>query len=124
MMSLPPSVRIYLCAQVIDGRRGIDSLAAMVRSVIGVDPFNGHLFVFLANRGRGVRILFWDRNGFALYLKRLEKGRFHLPREVPEGTTAITLDPADLAMLLEGIDLRSATRRARWEQTLEAHAET
>lgn len=124
MMSLPPSVRIYLCAQVIDGRRGIDSLAAMVRSVIGVDPFNGHLFVFLANRGRGVRILFWDRNGFALYLKRLEKGRFHLPREVPEGTTAITLDPADLAMLLEGIDLRGATRRARWEPTLEAHAET
>ncbi len=124
MMSLPPSVRIYLCARVIDGRRGIDSLAAMVRSVIGVDPFNGHLFVFLANRGRGVRILFWDRNGFALYLKRLEKGRFHLPREVPEGTTAITLDPADLAMLLEGIDLRGATRRARWEPTLEAHAET
>ena len=124
MMSLPPSVRIYLCARVIDGRRGIDSLAAMVRSVIGVDPFNGHLLVFLANRGRGVRILFWDRNGFALYLKRLEKGRFHLPREVPEGTTAITLDPADLAMLLEGIDLRGATRRARWEPTLEAHAET
>ena len=124
MMSLPPSVRIYLCARVIDGRRSIDSLAAMVRSVIGVDPFNGHLFVFLANRGRGVRILFWDRNGFALYLKRLEKGRFHLPREVPEGTTAITLDPADLAMLLEGIDLRGATRRARWEPTLEAHAET
>ena len=58
MMSLPPSVRIYLCARVIDGRRGIDSLAAMVRSVIGVDPFNGHLLVFLANRGRGVRILF------------------------------------------------------------------
>lgn len=120
MITFPPSVRIYLCAQLIDGRRGIDSLAAMVRSALDVDPFSGHLFVFLASRGRGVRILFWDRNGFALYLKRLEKGRFHLPREIPEGTSAITLDPADLAMLLEGIDLRGATRRPRWEPTLAA----
>jgi transposase len=120
MMTLPPSVHIYLCATLIDGRRGIDSLAAMVRSTLEVDPFSGHLFVFLASRGRGVRILFWDRNGFALYLKRLEKGRFHLPREVPEGATSITLDPADLAMLLEGIDLRGATRRARWEPALGA----
>ncbi|MEI7445610.1 MAG: IS66 family insertion sequence element accessory protein TnpB [Burkholderiales bacterium] len=74
-------------------------------------------------RARGKTLecnLFWDRNGFALYLKRLEKGRFHLPREVPEGATAITLDPADLAMLLEGIDLRGATRRPRWEPALDA----
>lgn len=124
MITLPPSVRIYLCATLIDGRRGIDSLSAMVRSTLDVDPFSGHLFVFLASRGRGVRILFWDRNGFALYLKRLEKGRFHLPREIPGGTASVTLDPADLAMLLEGIDLRGATRRPRWEPTSEALAVT
>lgn len=120
MITLPPAVRIYLCATLIDGRRGIDALAAMVRATLDVDPFSGHLFVFLANRGKGVRILFWDRNGFALYLKRLERGRFHLPREIPAGTTAITLDAADLALLLEGIDLRGATRRARWEPTPDA----
>jgi transposase len=124
MITLPPSVRIYLCATLIDGRRGIDSLSAMVRSTLDVDPFSGHLFVFLASHGRGVRILFWDRNGFALYLKRLEKGRFHLPREIPGGTASVTLDPADLAMLLEGIDLRGATRRPRWEPTSEALAVT
>jgi len=122
MISLPPSVRIYLCAQPIDGRRGIDALSAMVRSVLGVDPFCGHLFVFLANRGRAVRILFWDRNGFALYLKRLERGRFHFPREIDAATTSISLDPADLALLLEGIDLRGATRRARWEPDVQASA--
>ena len=61
MITLPPSVHIYLCAQLIDGRRGIDSLAAMVRATLDVDPFSGHLFVFLANRGRGVRILFYKR---------------------------------------------------------------
>jgi transposase len=122
MMSLPPSVRIYLCAQPIDGRRGIDALSAMVRSVLGVDPFCGHLFVFLANRGRAVRILFWDRNGFALYLKRLERGRFHFPQEIDAATTSISLDPADLALLLEGIDLRGATRRARWEPDVSASA--
>ena len=68
MITLPPAVRIYLCATLIDGRRGIDALAAMVRATLDVDPFSGHLFVFLANRGKGVRILFWDRNGFALAL--------------------------------------------------------
>ncbi len=122
MISLPPSVRIYLCAQPIDGRRGIDALSAMVRSVLDVDPFCGHLFVFLANRGRAVRILFWDRNGFALYLKRLERGRFHFPQEIDAATTSISLDPADLALLLEGIDLRGATRRARWEPDVSASA--
>jgi transposase len=122
VISLPPSVRIYLCAQPIDGRRGIDALSAMVRSTLDIDPFCGHLFVFLANRGRAVRILFWDRNGFALYLKRLEQGRFHFPRDLPAGATSVTLDPADLAMLLEGIDRRGATRRPRWEPTTTAHA--
>jgi transposase len=115
MISLPPSVRIYLCSSLVDGRMGIDALSGMVISSLGLDPLSGHLFVFLAARGRCARILFWDHNGFVLYSKRLERGRFDLPREVPEGVTQLALEASDLMLLLEGIDLRGARRRPRWE---------
>ena len=114
MISLPPSVRIYLCADVVDGRMGIDALSGMVASALSLDPLSGHLFVFLAARRRCARILFWDHNGFVLYSKRLERGRFHLPRELPEGITHVAIEASDLVLLLEGIDLRDATRRPRW----------
>ena len=84
MISLPPSVRIYLCAQPVDGRRGIDALSAMVRSTLALDPMSGHLFCFVAAHGRSARILFWDHNGFVLYAKRLERGR--IVRLVPSPT--------------------------------------
>ena len=115
MIALPPSVRIYLCAQPVDGRRGIDALSAMVRSTLALDPMSGHLFCFVAAHGRSARILFWDHNGFVLYAKRLERGRFRLPAEVPVAATHVTLEAADLMLLLEGIDLRGARRRPRWE---------
>jgi transposase len=115
MIHLPPSVRIYLCTEPVDGRRGMDALAGMVTSSLALDPLSGHLFVFLAGHGRYARILFWDHNGFALYSKRLERGRFRLPREVPAGTAHLTLEAADLVLLLEGIDLRGAARRPRWQ---------
>lgn len=115
MISLPPSVRIYLCATCVDGRQGLDALAGLVTSTLALDPLSGHLFVFLAGRARYARILFWDHNGFVLYSKRLERGRFQFPREIPEGTTHLTLEAADLVLLLEGIDLRGASRRPRWQ---------
>jgi transposase len=115
MMSLPPSVRIYLCTVPVDGRRGIDALAGMVQSSFPVDPLSGHLFVFLAGHGRYARILFWDHNGFVLYSKRLERGCFRLPREVPEGIAQVAIEASELMLLLEGIDLRGARRRPRWE---------
>jgi transposase len=114
MISLPPSVRIYLCAQPIDGRKGIDTLAALVRSTLDLEPLSGHLFVFLAARGRCARILFWDHNGWVLYTKRLERGRFRLPRALPADATHVAVEAADLVLLLEGIDLRDARRRPRW----------
>lgn len=78
MISLPPSVRIYLYGAPVDGRMGFDALAGLVASALGIDPLCGHLFVFFAARGRIARILFFDHNGFALYSKRLERGRFVL----------------------------------------------
>ena len=114
MISLPPSVRIYLCADVVDGRMGIDALSGMVSSAFGLDPLCGHLFVFFAARGRCARILFWDHNGFVLYSKRLERGRFSPPGEIPEGASHAVIEASELMLLLEGIDLRGAHKRPRW----------
>jgi transposase len=115
VLSLPPSVRIFFATQPVDGRKGVDSLVAMVRSVFAHDPLGGHLYVFFSKRRDRVRIVYWDRNGFAMWTKRLEKGRFGAPLD-HEGTLSLaSLEAGDLAMILDGLELRSARRRARWE---------
>lgn len=112
MLGLPPSVRIYFATELVDMRKGIDGLRAVVDAALRKDPYGGHLFVFVGKSKDKVKILFWDRNGFVLYLKRLERGRFQLPM-VNEHTKHVTMEPAQLAMLLDGIDL-NARRLARW----------
>jgi len=79
MLSLPPSVRLFVATQPIDGRKGADSLMVLVRDVFRLDPLSGHLFVFFTKRCDRIRIVYWDRNGFALWTKRLERGRFRPP---------------------------------------------
>ena len=111
-----------MATQPVDGRKGVDSLAAMVRSVFALDPLNGHLYVFLSMRRDRVRVIYWDRNGFAMGTKRLEKGRFHGPLCEDDRLTVSTLDPADLALILDGIDLAGARRRPRWEPCREPSA--
>jgi transposase len=74
MLSLPPSVRVFVATQPVDGRKGPDSLMSIVRDVFGEDPLGGHLFVFFSKRCDRVRIVYWDRNGFAMWTKRLEGG--------------------------------------------------
>ena len=112
MLGLPPSVRIYFATELVDMRNGIDGLRAVVETVLKKDAYHGHLFVFVGKAKDKVKILFWDRNGFVLYLKRLERGRFQLPA-VDERTKHVSMEPAQLAMLLDGIDL-NARRLARW----------
>jgi len=104
-----------MATQPVDGRKGVDSLAAIVRSVFALDPLSGHLFVFFSMRRDRVRVIYWDRNGFAMWTKRLEKGRFHAPLSDDGRLTASALDQADLGLILEGIDLAGARRRPRWE---------
>jgi len=77
VLSLPPSVRIFVATQPVDGRKGVDSLAAIVRSALSQDPLSGHLYVFFSRRCDRVRIVYWDRSGYAMWIKRLERGRFH-----------------------------------------------
>ena len=112
MLGLPPSVRIYFATELADMRNGIDGLRALVEGTLRHDPYAGHLFVFVGKAKDKIKILFWDRSGFVLYLKRLEKGRFQLP-VVDARRTHVTMEPAQLAMLLDGIDL-NARRLARW----------
>ena len=114
MLTLPPSVRIYVATTPTDMRKQIDGLAATVREVIREDPLSGHLFVFFNRRGDLTKILFWDRNGYCMVTKRLERGVFRWPEAAREGATHVTLEAAELALILEGIDLRDAKRRPRW----------
>ncbi len=120
MLTLPQSVRIYVALDPVDMRKSHHGLAAIVRQ-LGLDPLSGHLVFFTNKRGNLAKIIFFDRTGLAILYKRLEKGTFQLPR-VEEGQTRAEIDPGSLAMILEGIDLRSAVRRKRYQRPRTAPA--
>jgi len=115
VLSLPPSVRLFLATQPVDGRKGADSLMVLVRDVLHHDPLSGHLFIFFSKRRERVRIVYWDRSGFAMWSKRLERGRF-CPMFSADGKLgASAIEAAELALIIEGIDLSGARRRPRWQ---------
>jgi transposase len=103
MISLAPGTRVYLISHPVDLRNGFDGLAAKAQQIIGADPFSGHLFLFRGKRSDYLKALYWDGSGLCLFAKRLEKGRFVWPPTV-EG--AMTLTPAQLALLIEAMDWR------------------
>ena len=112
MLSLPPSVRIWLCSEPADMRRSFDGLANMVREHMGSDPLCGHLFVFRNRRRDRVKILYWDRDGLAIWYKRLEEGTLQFPVPASDAQR-VEVTPTELGMLLEGVDLSSVRRRRR-----------
>jgi transposase len=114
MLTLPPAVRVYLCCEPTDMRKSFNGLEAATRSVLKRDPLSGHMFVFMNRRANLIKILFWDRSGLCILAKKLERGRFKLPREVGEDVTHIEVESAELGLMLEGLDLRGARRRQRW----------
>lgn len=120
MLTLPSAVQVYIASEPIDLRRGFDGLAAATREVIRKDPLSGHLFCYLNRRRNRIKILVWDRTGFLLVYKRLERGTFTLPKAPALGSRHIEVDGAELAMILEGIDLRRATRQRRWYRAASA----
>jgi transposase len=107
--------RIWLATAPADMRCGFDRLADLARRVTEQDPMSGHLFLFRSRGGDRLKVLYWDRDGYALWYKRLEQGVFRLPRVVGEATS-VELRASELAMLLDGIDLRSIKRVARYSQ--------
>ena len=121
MLMLPPTVRVYVAVEPVDLRKGFDGLACVVRQVIAEDPLSGQLFVFFNRRADITKILFWSRSGYTIVHKRLEKGRFCLPKLSPTGARRIEMEATHLALLLEGIDLRGARQRPRWQPLPDAH---
>jgi transposase len=107
--------QIWLAAEPTDMRCGFDRLAERVRTVIGQDPLNGHLFLFRSRRGDRLKLLLWDRDGFVLWYKRLEAGVFKLPR-VREGARTVELRASELAMILDGIDVSKLKRVPRYQR--------
>jgi transposase len=114
MFALPSSVRIYVASEATDLRRGFDGLSALTRSVIGADPMSGHLFVFINRRKNRIKVLAWDRTGYLLLYKRLEKGTFRIPVAPKSGERHVEVDSGELTLMLEGFDLRNARRQKRW----------
>lgn len=111
MLNLPSSVRVFMCLLPTDMRLSFDSLAMLVDGVLKEDPLSGHLFVFRNRRGDRVKALYWDRDGYALWYKRLEAGVFRFP--VRDGDS-LEVSATDLALVLEGIDLGSVKRQKRY----------
>lgn len=114
MIALTPAVRVYIAVEPADMRKSFDGLSTLVEHCFGKDPLSGHLFVFRNRRGNHIRVLFWDRTGYAIFGKKLARGRFHLARELPAKATHVEVEAAELSLMLEGIDLSDATRRKRW----------
>lgn len=106
-------LRIWLAREPADMRCGFDRLAQQAAAVTGQDPLSGHLFLFRSRGGDRLKALYFDRDGYALWYKRLEAGTFRFPRIDPQ-QASIQVRPSELAMLLEGIDLASVKRRPRF----------
>ncbi len=116
MLSFPPSVRIFLAAGVTDMRKSFDTLAGLARDALDMDPLSGNLFVFCNRRKNRLKVLVWDRSGFWLCAKRLERGTFLWP-EVREGfPVSVEMTSDDLTLLLAGLDLRFTTKRGWYDR--------
>ena len=116
MIHLPASVRVYLCLSACDMRKSFDSLHALVREYLEMDAFAGHLFVFSSRRRDRIKILYWDRDGFAIWSKRLEEGTYAVPLEQADGQRQREITAQELGALLSGIDLSIASRRKRYRR--------
>jgi len=113
MLSIPAGVRVFLCVQPTDMRKSFDGLTGLVQSVFDRNILDGHLFLFVNRRRDKLKLLYWDRDGLALWAKRLEVGTFELPAHAVNASQH-ELDATDLSLLLNGIDLGSARRRKRY----------
>ena len=135
MLTISRATRVFLATEPTDMRKGFDGLFALVESVIQEDPFSGHLFVFRNHRRDRLKVLWWDRDGLAIFYKRLERGSYQFPTDAVSGTSKGSSGQRDharrceiradeLALLLEGIDLGSVKRRPRYERPINGEVKT
>ncbi len=114
MLSVPSAVKIFLYGQAADLRRGYDGLAAIVQGAMGEDPLSGSLFVFVNKRGNRIKLLYWDRDGYAIWMKRLERGTLEMPQADDPEAVSLKITATQLSLILEGIELSSVRRRKRF----------
>lgn len=117
MLTLGLTGRIWVCLEPVDGRKSFDGLSAIVNSQLKRDPLSGDLFVFKNRRGDRLKILAWQGDGFALYLRRLERGTFAFPTA---DAAEVSVTATELAMILGGVELPSAKRRTRYQRPMPA----
>lgn len=115
MILLPASVRVWLCLSPCDMRRSFDGLHALVRDHLELDAFAGHLYLFVNKRKDRLRIFYWDRDGFAIWSKRLEEGVYAMPCG-EGGARRLEITAEELSALLSGIDLSTAVRHQRYRR--------
>ena len=116
MFGLSVATRIYIALDPVDMRRGFNGLYGLVRDHLGEDPLSGHLFLFTNRARTRVKALVWDGSGLWVCAKRLERGCFHWPEESEQSDNgkSVVMRPEELAMLLNGLDLKTAQRRRNW----------
>ena len=107
-------VRVWLYTRPTDMRKSYDGLSALVKNVLHEDPTSGHLFVFINRKRTQMKVLYFDRSGYCVWSKRLERGRF---QNVPDGADKLALDWTRLKLLLEGIDLQERRQYKRYSHT-------
>jgi len=112
MLTVPHIARIYWCVPPTDMRNGENGLSGLVQTYMGKNPLSGDLFVFRNRRGNRLKLLYWDRDGYAVWSKHLQRGTFRQPVTM-DGSYA-EIDSATLMMILEGIDLRTVKRFKRF----------
>lgn len=116
MLMLPGGVKVFVATQFTDMRRSFNGLSMMVQEVLEQDPVSGALFVFTNRRKNKIKVLYWDKNGFAVWYKSLAKGVFRLPEKT--GCESYPLSLTDLNLLLEGIELTNLNRFKEVHETL------
>jgi len=113
MLSFPPGLQVFMAVEPVDMRKSFDGLSAAVQTVFDRNVLEGHLFLFLNRRRDLVKCLWWDRDGLAIFSKRLELGSYEVPRHDSQ-TKQLRLDATQLALLLGGVQLSSVKRRRRY----------
>lgn len=118
MIGLTHGLKIYICTQPTDMRRGFDGLSGMALQLMQQDPLSGCLLLFRNRQRDRLKILYWDRDGLAIWYKRLEQGTFQFPTDLisPDGQPAsVEMSASDLALMLGGVEFRSVRKRRRYE---------
>ena len=116
MIAIHAGLRSFVYALPTDMRKGFNGLQGLVQQTLQEDPLSGHLFLFINRRADRLKVLYWDRDGFALWYKRLEHGTFQMPA-IAEGQTKAEIRSDELVMLSSGVDMQDIKRRKRFSLT-------